>query len=162
MVNEVLETLVTKWNDENKCGKCWKLVKTFNDHVKGVTNLYTPKDNCCTHIFLEGLRTKTIKKFNDDFDTIEQKYCEYYLHLKIAEVSNFQKSKADEHGCNDNIYNKHIKPIIDCLSCDFEKDTCSLLPNNSVTFRNEETEPFFSFGDVNWAGLDYKVTVRIY
>ena len=96
MVTEILNNLIDKWNTENKCEKCWVLVRTFNDHIKGTTNLYVPteEDKCCTHIFLEGLEIKTIKK-----ETIsghwKVDYCDYILHLQIAEMSDFQISKGD-------------------------------------------------------------------
>ncbi len=159
----LLEQLINKWNEERKCGKCWKLVRTFNDHLKGVTNLYNPNRDegcCCTHIFLEGLRIKTGKHYNEKFGSIEKQWCDYFLHLRIAEVSDFGKSKADEYGCDDNIYDNHIKSLIDCLACSFESDLCSINPLAEI--HDEETEPFFSFGDVNWAGIDYKLKIRIY
>ncbi len=157
---EILNDLTNKWNKDKKCDKCWKLVRTFNDHLKGVTNLYNPKDDCCTHIFLEGFRTKKGREREPFTGTIKKEYCDYYLHLRIAEVSDFSKSKADEYGCDDNIYDNHIKSLIDCLSCNFESDICDINPMAEID--DEETEPFFSFGDVNWAGIDYKLRIRIY
>ncbi len=157
---KLLEELINKWNEERKCDKCWKLVKTFNDHLKGITNLYTPDDCCCTHIFLEGLRIKTGKQYNEQFGNIEKQWCDYYLHLRIAEVSDFEKPKADEYDCDDNIYDKHIQSLIDCLACSFEGDLCSISPMAEI--HDEETEPFFSFGDVNWAGVDYKLRIRVF
>ncbi len=49
---------------------------------------------------------------------------------------------------------------IDCLACSFETDLCSINPLAEI--HDEETEPFFSFGDVNWAGIDYRLRIRIY
>ncbi len=160
MIDEILNNIIDKWNEESKCNKCWKLVRTFNDHLKGVTNLYTPKDNNCTHIFLEGLRIKTTKIRNEKTGGIEKHYTDYSLHLRIAEVSDFGKSKADEYGCDDNIYDSHIKSLIECLASSFEDDICGINPSAEIS--DEETELFFSFGDVNWAGIDYRLKIRIY
>ena len=161
MINTILKNLFDKWNADSKCGKKWKFVKTFNDNVKGVTNLYSPdSDNkYSTHIFLEGLTIKPYKK--DTATGFVREYCDYFLHFKIVEHSDYQKSKADESGCADNIFDSVIEPLMDCVSCDFESDLCSLLTNNAAIF-NETTKPIFSKGDYNWAGLDYNLTLRVY
>lgn len=163
MINQILKNLFEKWNTDQKCGKCWVFVKTFNDHINGITNLYSPKedDKCCTHIFLEGLTIKSNKKINDITGIATVTHCDYYLHFKIVEQSDFQMQKGDELKYDESIYSKHVEPLMECISCNFEDDVCGMFEGTGVVF-NEETKPYFSGGDANWAGLDYRVTVREY
>jgi hypothetical protein len=164
MINDILKNLFEKWNTEQKCGKCWVYVPTFNDAIKGNTNLYKPTKEtiCCTHVFLEGLSIKTNKEINNFTGMATVTYCDYSLHFKIVEKSDFQMQKGSELKCGDSIFEKHVAPLIDCLSCNFEDDVCALFEGGTGIVFNEETKPYFSFGDENWAGLDYRLTLREY
>jgi hypothetical protein len=163
MIDDILTTLVDKWNTENKCGKCWVYIKTFNDHIKGVTNTYAPteENKCCTHIFLEGLTIKTNKVQIPITGQWKKESCDYQLHLKIVEMSDFQMQKGDELNFDESIYSEKIKPLEGCLACSFEDDVCAMFEETGAVF-NEVSKPLFSSGDINWAGLDYKLTVRQY
>lgn len=162
MIDEILDNLIIKWNNEEKCGKCWKLVRTFNEHIRGVRNLYQPKDNCCTHIFLDYLEIKPKEEINETIGSAKTIYCDYIMNWKIAEVSDFGKPKAEEHGCGDNIYNNHIKSLQDCVSCELENDLCLIANGQTIIMLNKSSKPFFSMDDNNLAGLNYNLTVRVY
>lgn len=162
MIDDVLKQLFDSWNVDSKCGKCWKYVRTFNDYVAGTTNTFTPLkdgDECCTYVFLEGMETKSVKK-DTDYRGMVLQYCDYFLHFKIVEQSDFQIQKGDEFHCNDGLFDRHVKPLIDCLGCDFESNLCEI--DNSIEIFGEQTKPIFSFGDMNWAGIDYRLTIRKY
>lgn len=165
-MDEILIDLFDKWNDEDKCGFCWKFVRTFNDHynAKGTTNIYKPvsDDKCCVHAFLEGYNISNFKEVDNAFGMTEIKYCDYKLHFKIVKQSDFEKTKADETGCVNNVYDDVVKPIIECLGCEFEQDLCSVLNGQTGIAFNESMKPIFNFGDENWSGVDYYVTVRLY
>ena len=163
-MDEILNNLFEQWNDDEKCGYCWKLVRTLDDHTQGTTNIYKPvtDDLCCIHAFLKGFTQTNSKEINNTYGTTEIKYCDYKLHFYIAKQTEFTKAKADELGCDESIYNDVIKPLMDCLDCELESDLCRVSEGQTVITLNESAKPLFSFGDENWAGLDYYVTLRIY
>lgn len=162
MINKILTDLFYKWSTESKCGKCWVYVKTFNDHIKGTTNTYNPEKatKCCTHIFLEGLNIRTNKDINPITGMTTVTHCDYNIHLKIVELSDIQMQKGTELKYDKGIFDKLIVPLMHCFFCDFEENVCEMFPNGTGAILNEEKEPLFSFGDSNWAGLDYKLTIR--
>ena len=51
---------------------------------------------------------------------------------------------------------------MNCLNCEFESDLCSVSDGETVVTLNETYKPIINFGDENWSGLDYYVTLRIY
>ncbi len=160
----LLEQLIKKWNEESKCGKCWKLVITLNDHCKGNRNLYNPNRDdecCCTHVFFDGIKIRAGEDREHFTGGVLRKWCEYTFHLKILEVSDFLMSKGDEYGCKNNIYRNHIEPLFECLGCGINSDLCSIDASAEIT-RNDVEGVDFSEGDVNWAGIDYWLGIRIY
>lgn len=164
MIDNIIQNLFDAWDDNEKCGYCWKLVRTLDDHIQGTTNIYKPvtDDLCCVHAFLKGINYSNGKEVNNVFGYSTIQYCDYKLHFYIAKQTKFNGAKADELGCDDNIYNDVIKPLMDCLECEFETDLCEIAEGETVTTLNESYKPLFSFGDENWAGLDYYVTIRVY
>ena len=163
-MDEIINSLFEKWNDDEKCGYCWNLVRTLDDHIKGTTNLYKPvtDDLCCVHAFLKGINYTNSKEVNNTFGYTEVQYCDYRLHFYIVKQGNFNASKADESGCKKSVYNDVITPLMNCLNCEFESDLCSVSDGETVVTLNETYKPIINFGDENWSGLDYYVTLRIY
>ncbi len=155
MIVQKLKELISTWNDEQKCGVCWQFVATFNDHIQGGTNLFRPED-CCRTVFLEGLRSRTVKK--DNGFGFQVMYCEYFIHLKILEQSDFGMQKGTELGFDTGIYDEVIAPIEECLGCDFGEICETFGMEYDIT--EQSHKPTFSIGDQNWAGLDYRMTIR--
>ena len=166
MIDQKLKDLFEKWNANLKCGKCWYYVRTFNNTIKGVTNVYSPteENKCCVNIFLEDIRQKTFKEIDKLTGTTKTTYCEYNVIFKIVEHSDFSKQKGDEisKDYNSSIADDVIFPIWECLECNFDIDLCEFFDGGTGIVLNEEISPVISYLDDNWAGVQYKATIREY
>ena len=112
---DFFENLVTTWNDEDKCGLCWKF---FGAGRKDYANLIE-HDTCCVAVILTGFGSR-YGYVRNQFDLQTKEYCEDWFELIVGIPSSLDLSFYNEISDDykeTSKYKQYIQPIIDCIGC---------------------------------------------
>ncbi len=112
---DFFENLISEWNDEEKCGLCWRF---FGAGRSDYSNLIT-HDSCCVAVVLENFGGRYGYSRNK-YDINEKEYCEDWFELIVGVPSSLDLSFYNEISDDfkdSSKYKQYIQPIIDCIGC---------------------------------------------
>lgn len=164
---EVLNTEITKWQAEGKCGLCWQYVPGGRaDYFNNIK--LRPDGECCVYVGVLSIKQTSGFQTNGEF--INKRFCDWNVRL-IAGIP----SALDIQFYNENPsyptdqgkWEKYIFPIFSCFGgCCVEMDLCNIhnCAGNLTTVEpvRWETDMVLNYGDYNLDGVLINATFREY
>lgn len=122
---DFFQNLANRWNEENKCGFCWKFSAP---HSESAMNTARTEDPCCVHLFLTYRRNIRGYSQNPRVNYLTKaEYCDYYFTLyavKQSEIGLNVYSEMPEHAIDESLSKTILEPLENCLACGAEIDLC--------------------------------------
>ena len=157
---------VTKWNEDEQCGKCW----TFSAPMReSDINEFQQRDkdaecdNCCVHVFLANLTSSTQRTYSQSTGLLNGKDCSWSFDVNVVQKDKLGVNVYDEikgYGIEDSKWETILKPIMDCMDCDLILDFCAL-QGYQVDITRWNSFQRIDWLDDNYTGWTYQVTFRL-
>jgi hypothetical protein len=115
-----LNNLIERWNEEEKCGFCWKFTAPMRESD---FNEYQLNDygKCCLVVAVTDYTFDTSRRYNNQTKLIEDKFIYHDFKLNVVTTDDLGLNVYNEiknHDLSESKWATILKPIYDCISED--------------------------------------------
>lgn len=160
MIIDFFETLIEKWNNEQKCGFCWEFSAPLSE--SGM-NKHQSENPCCVHAFITDYATQSGYTKDRLTNLANREWCDHNFVLYVVMQSNLGINVYNEisnHSIDAGLWKSILKPIQNCLGCGNELELCEMGYNFEITKWTMQTVLLKE--DENYTGWKISGTFRQY
>src|SRR5690554_3052176 len=166
MINIVdfFEKQFEKWNEERKCGYCWKF--EFSQRLSEVNESRQEDDDCCVMVFMVDYNIQKIRSYPaSDTGHFVENHLSYnhnfnLLFLIHDDIGTNVHSEIKGHPKEESKWSRILNPLAQCLE-DF--DACEII-KKPLRYNSETWRVLLDYMDNNYTGwqANYSLTEKIY
>lgn len=155
---KLLQTQVSIWNAEQKCGFCWSFGAPLTDSSLNKKQL----EDCCLQVFVTNLTKRKNRTYNEETSYLNDYSVDYNFDLHILYPDRVDINTYNEqlgHPIDESKWATILHPIDECFCAEKFVDFCKLIGKN-LRITNQSSRVRINWLDNNYTGWTYSLSIR--